>query len=291
MIPRSLPGILRRPMAQLSIACLLLASFSAIAAAGSKPEDVVAAHLASIGTAEVRAAVKSRAVQGSLHFTVTFGGGGQTGGQWQLLSAEHKSKFVMKFGDAKWWGEEVVCDGGKPFVSITTASRNRSAFGSFLANYDWIVRDGLLGGELNGSWALEDLERNHVKLEYMGIKKVDGRDLEGLEYISKNNGIMTVKLYFEPETHHHVLTVYTVVQAASIVHSSIANARQEDLRFSVEERFSDFQTDAGITLARQYDLRYTQQLQNGNTVGYDWLMTVDKVVENPIIDPANFQAK
>jgi len=281
----------RQATLHFSIACLLFASFSGIAAAGTKPEDVVAAHLASIGTAEARSAIKSRAVQGTLRFAVTLGGAGQTGGNWQLLSAEGKAKFVMKFGDARWWGEQVVCDGGKPFVSAATASHKRSAFGEFIANNDSIVKDGLLGGELGGAWALENLERNHVRLEYMGVKKVDGRDLEGLEYVSKNNGIMTVKLYFEPDTHHHVLTVYSVVQSPPIAHTDIANARQQERRYVLEERFGDFQTDAGITLPRQYDLRYSQQLQEGATSGYDWSMIADKVLENPIIDPGNFQAK
>src|SRR5579862_2741742 len=48
---------------RLSALCLLLACCSGVAAAGTKPEDIVSQHLNSIGTAEVRAAVKSRDIQ------------------------------------------------------------------------------------------------------------------------------------------------------------------------------------------------------------------------------------
>ena len=60
---------------------------------------------------------------------------------------------------------------------------------------------------------------------------------------------MTIRLYFDPETHHHVMTVYTESRAATIAQYCIQNAHQQGLHFSlVEERFSDFQTDNGITL-------------------------------------------
>ena len=102
---------------------------------------------------------------------------------------------------------------------------------------------------------------------------------------------MTVKLYFEPETHHHVMTVYSVERSPAIVGNPVANARQQEIRYTLEERFSDFKADNGITLPRQYDLRFTEELQNGKLNVYDWTMTADKVIENPAIDPANFRGK
>jgi len=73
-------------------------------AADVKAEDIVAKHLDSIGTAEARAAIKSRAVQGSLRFKVLVGGGGEVAGTWGRVSEQRKSKFVMKFGNGDWWG-------------------------------------------------------------------------------------------------------------------------------------------------------------------------------------------
>jgi hypothetical protein len=268
-----------------------LAALAGAVAADTKAEDIVTQHLDSIGTAEARAAVKSLAVQGTLRFKVMVGGAGETPGTWQRLSEERKSKFVMKFGSAKWWGEQYVFDGDKVSYAHATLSHGWSVLEEFVASQDGIVKEGLLGGELGTDWALQSFDSHHIKLENLGRKKVDGRELDAIEYLSRTNGSMTVRLYFDPETHHHVMTVYAVNRMATIAHTDIANAHQQGLHFSLEERFSDFQTENGITLPRQYDLRYSQELQNGSTNVYDWAMTADKVLQNPIIPPANFQEK
>jgi hypothetical protein len=66
---------------------------------------------------------------------------------------------------------------------------------------------------------------------------------------------------------------------------------REEVRYTIEERFSDFHTDDGITLPRHYDLRFTRELQNGTTQAYDWDMTADKVLNNIEVDPGNFHIK
>jgi len=273
------------------VICMWLAALARAMAADTKAEDLVAQHLDSIGTAEARAAIKSLAVQGSLRFKVMTGGAGESTGTWQRLSEERKSKFVMKFGDNKWWGEQFVFDGDKTSFAMANSAHQWSALGGFVAGHDNIIKEGLLNGELGTAWALQSIDHHHVKLDNLGRKKVDGRELDAIEYVSKSNGEMTVRLYFDPETHHHVMTIYTVARAATIAHTDIENAHQQGLHFTLEERFSDFQTDNGITLPRQYDLRYSQELQNGSTNVYDWAMTADKVLQNPNIAPANFQEK
>ena len=273
------------------LVCLVLSCFSVIAGAGTKPEEIIAQHLDSIGTTEARSAVKSRGVQGKLRFKILVGGTGDTPGSWQLLSEQGKSKLVMKFGNDKWWGEQFVSDGGKTSIAAATLSHQRSPLGEFVASQDSIVKEGLLGGELGNAWALQNFDGHHVKLDYIGLKKVDGRELQGIEYLSKTNGGMTIKLYFDPDTHQHVMTVYTITRAPRIAGNDIANARQQEIRYTLEERFSDFQTDSGITLPRQYDLRFSQQLQNGTTRVYEWIMNAEKVLENPVLDPANFEIK
>jgi hypothetical protein len=62
-------------------------------------------------------------------------------------------------------------------------------------------------------------------------------------------------------------------------------------RYLIEERFSDFHADNGITLPRHYDLRYTQEPQRGGSRSYDWDMVADKVFTNIAVDPANFEIK
>lgn len=290
----SLPPRTNRPAhsrGYLSLICVLLAASPAGAGPGAKPEDIVAQHLQAIATPEARAAVKSRAVQGSLRFKVTRGGAGESPGVWQLLSEERRSKFVMKFGDNHWWGEQFVSDGDRASFATATLSHTWSPLGAFVKGQDFIVKDGLLGGELGVGWVLDHLDRHHVRLEYAGIQKTDGRGLQVIEYVSKDNGNMIVKFYFEPETHHHVMTVYSLLRDAIIAHNDIDNAHQFSDRRTLEERFGDFQTDNGTTLPRKYGLRYIQLLQDGTTEVYDWDLSVDKIVENPILAPSNFQVK
>lgn len=270
--------------------CFWLAAFSPAIAADTKAEDIVAQHLASIGTPEARSAVKSLAVQGTLRFKIVVGGAGDTAGTWQRLSQDRKSKFVMKFGNDKWWGEQFVCDGDKASFAMANLAHQWSSIGGFVAGQDGIVKEGLLGGVLGTDWALQSSD-HRAKLSSLGRKKIDGQELDAIDYLSKSNGNMTVKLYFDPETHRHVMTVYSVNRSANVAHTDIANARQQGLHFTLEEHFSDFQTDGGLTLPRQYDLRFSQELQNGTTTIYDWAMTAEKVLQNPSIAPANFEVK
>jgi hypothetical protein len=270
---------------------MLLASFSVASASDTEAEDIVAKHLDSIGTTEARAAVKSRALQGTLYFKELIGTLGNATGTWGYVSEQRKSNFVMKFGDGPWHGERFAFDGNKTSFAAFTSSRRLSPFGDFIFTQDYIIKEGLLGGELSTGWMLEDPDHKHIKLEYLGRKQIDGRDLEGVEYFPKGNSDMKVKFYFDPDTFHHVMTVYSLVWTPGIGRYAQNSARQLEIRYTMEERFSDFQTANGITLPRHYDLRYTQEPQNGSTRAYEWEMTADKVLSNILLDPANFQFK
>jgi hypothetical protein len=289
------------------ILALLIGGLSgSVHAADRKPEEIVAKHLDSIGTADARA-IKSRVVQGTLRFKVLVGGGGEVVGTWGRVSQQRKSNFVMRFGKGDWRGEQFIFDGEKTSFAAATASHLRSNFAQFVNGHDFIVKEGLLGGELSTAWALQNidlqkpdlqkpdsqkLDQNRIKLASVGSKKVDGRELQGIEYSSKDSNDMTVKLYFEPETYRHVMTVYSVVTVPSgVTHGITTSAEQQQIRYTIEERFGDFQSDNGITLPRHYDLQYTEELQSGLTHVYDWDMTVDKIVNNVGLDPGNFHLK
>jgi hypothetical protein len=262
-----------------------------IHAADTKPEDIIAKHLDSIGTAEARAAIKSRAVQGTLHFKVLTGGTGDIPGTWGRVSQERKSNFVMRFPGGDWWGEQFVFEGAKTSFASATSTHKWSVFARFVSSQDFIVKDGLLGGELSTGWALQNLDPSRIKLEYIGLKKVDGRELQGIEYHSKGNTDMIVKLYFDPETYHHVVTVYSFSISPNMSHRITDSVNQQEIRYTLEKRFSDFQTEGGITLPRRYDLQYTQESQTGSTNVNEWDMTAEKVINNLDLDPKNFQIK
>ena len=255
------------------------------------PDNLVARHLDSIASAETRAAIKSRVVQGKLKFTVLVGGGGFIEGTWGRVSEGQKSNFVMRFNRGDWRGEQFVFNGDKAYVAAKTASQRRSVFGDFVHSQDYIVKEGLLGGELSTAWALGNLEANHPKLTYAGIKKVDGKDVHDLEYHSSRSSDMQIHLYFDPETFHHVKTVYRMAMAPNVGSTITSSVDQQEIRYTVEERFGDFKTAGGLTLPSTYSIEFTEELQSGDTRVFHWDMNVDQNSENVGLDPKNFEAK
>jgi hypothetical protein len=277
-----------------------------------KPEEIVTRHLNSIGTPEVRSTIKSRAVQGTLKMHILVGGGGEVTGTWGRVSEQRQSNFVMRFATGgDWRGEQFIFDGEHTGFATATSSHTRSVFAQFVSSQDFIVKEGLLGGELSTAWALQNLDQNHAKVRSIGRKKVDGRELIGLQYLSKGTHDMQVNIYLDPETFRHVMTVYTVEIAPGMAHEITENVYQHQNRYTIEERFSDFQAVDGLTIPTHYHLQYTQEVQTGNsdagasvagpttthsellgsTRVYDWDMTAEKIQHNLAMDAKNFRVK
>ena len=291
-------------------------------AADMKPEDIVAKHLDSIGTAQARAAAKSRVVEGAVTYNLLVGGAGTLEGKAVLVSQEDKLHFMMKLNNNQYRGEQFIYDGKKDEISFSTANQTRSQFGEFVRVQDVVLRDGLLGGTLSTAWPLYDLGERKAKLSYEGMKKVDGKELIELRYRPKKSTDADISLYFDPETFHHVETVYTVRVRAQLgnIDPNVANAvptsipgdvgplgpatggvvgetnetstaRQQETRYRLEEHFSDFKTADGLTLPTQYTIHFSQELGNGRTTVSDWTITTSQVTNGNGVDPRNFQIK
>src|SRR5205823_3638005 len=138
----------------LFLVSLLVFGFNATRAQEVRLEDLVARHLASIGTPEARSAAKTRIVQGLSKFTVLVGGGGQLHGTAGMVSEGRKSDFVMKFHNNDYSGEQFISNGNQVYIAATTARQKWSSFGEFVHTHDQIIREGLLGGTLSSAWAL-----------------------------------------------------------------------------------------------------------------------------------------
>src|SRR6266542_3390426 len=65
-------------------------------------ETLIAKHLDSIGSAEARAAIKSRILSGTVVSTIRLGGAGQQAGRAVLASTGNKSLIGMTFSDIKY---------------------------------------------------------------------------------------------------------------------------------------------------------------------------------------------
>ena len=113
---------------------------------------------------------------------------------------------------------------------------------------------------------------------------------------------MDITLYFEPETFRHVMTIYKASVHAGIGSTvpgqaspgdlsggtDSLSARQQQTRYRIEERFSDFKPYDGLTLPSHYDLRFTGEYSNGFTKTVDWDVTAIRVLNNVTLDPKNF---
>jgi len=299
------------PLYWIEVIALVLGLEGIARAADVKLEDIVARHLDSIGTAKARAA-KSRIVQGTAQFRMRVGGGGELAGTSALVSEGRKSILMIKLANNDYRGEQFVTDGDKVSVVATTANHKWSDFGEFVRSQDHIVREGLLGGTLTTAWALLNLTENKGRLSFDGEKKVDGRPAYQLSYHSQKRDDLTVHLYFDLVTYQHIMTTYSVTLASGLggFVPSISDqaglttpaadnrgaditqsSKQKEIRYTLEERFSDFKTAEGLTLPTKYVIHFTEELQDGTTKLYEWDMSADEVSNNRSLDPRNFQIK
>jgi hypothetical protein len=173
---------------------------------------------------------------------------------------------------------------------MATAALSRSELGGFLYSEDVVLREGFWGGILSTAWPLLDLEKRKAKLTFDGIKKIDGQDMYELRYQPKKNTDLEIRLYFDPATFHHVRSVYTLNTGMAMA-SETTNARQQQTRYHLEERFSEFQTIDGLTLPARYDIRFTEELQSGRTTSYEWEILESSINNNISLDPRNFDVK
>jgi hypothetical protein len=296
----------------LAFVFLLCAYAARVSAADMKPEEVVAKHLDGIGSADVRKSVKNRIVQGNAKFKFVVGGSGELEGKGGFVSEGNKSNVVLKFsGDYR--GEQFISDGNKTYVGAGMSNHKRSQLAEFIRSQDFILKEGLIGGELSTNWALLNSNQGQAKLEYNGLKKFDGQQVHDLRYRSKKHDDMTIHIYLDPENFHHIATVYSITLAAGLGGPGGPNAfeqtglsgpsspqaggdvtqsaKQRETRYTIEERFADFKSGDGITLPTKYTLRYTQELQSGSTVIYEWDVAADEVSQNVTLDPRNFEVK
>src|SRR5580704_1561454 len=269
----------------LSLSIFTLLITSTLNAADMTVEDLVAKHLASIGSPEARNA-KTRVSEGAVTYKILVGGSGEAAGKFFFVSEGVKRQLMMKINDRNYRGEQWIYDGDKDSVSFSLTQQKRSQFGEFLYTQPVPLREGLLGGLLTTAWPLLDPSLRDAKLNYQGLKKVDGRDLHDLVYKPRKGTDYEIHLYFDPETFHHVLTVYTItIQPQMRFHGDTLNDRQVPEQHRAEEHFSDFKQFDGLTLPTQYELKYTQELQTGGTTLFVWDIAVSQITNGVSVDP------
>jgi hypothetical protein len=251
-------------------------------------EDVVAKHLESLGSAEARAAVKSRVMQGSVLATVRIGGGGQLKGGAVMASQGRMSLIGIIFGTQDYGNEKMAFDGNRLTLGELRPG-TRTRFGGFLLTHDIMFKEGLIGGSLSSAWPLLDLASRNPKLRYAGTKKLDGKQTYVIEYEPKNGGNLDIRLFFNAETFQHVRTEYTQEFAAPTVTRPELAASQQSTRLKFTEDFSDYKKEGVLILPHTYKMQLTFESEQ-NPLLQDWVLSLSQFLFNKELDVKQFDA-
>lgn len=266
-------------------------AFPSLAADKMKPEEIIAKHLDSIGTAESRAAIKSRLIGGTVaaNLALQTPGMSQFNGQFVIASEGSKNVIAMGFQNTNYTQERFGFDGENVTIGYTTPGV-RSTLGGFLVAYKSILKYGLLGGVLSDSWPLLNLSAKQQKLEYVGMKKIGDRQVYQIKYLPHGSSDIDISLYFDSENFQHLRTEYSRFISAGIGGSVDSSGSQRATRYKMTEDFSDFKKEGGLTLPHSYKITLEHEATVGSFTG-KWDVTLNQFNFNQTIPPDLFNVK
>lgn len=253
-----------------------------------KPEEVIAKHLEAIGTADARAKIKSRIIQGTAVATIRLGGTGTAEGGAVLASTGNRSLISVVYGTKEYPWERMGYDGKNLTVSEVRAGQ-RSTLGIFLMAHEMMFREGLMGGVLSSAWPFLDSTRN-AKVKYSGTKKVNDRQAHVLEYEAKNDTGLKTKLFFDAETFQHVRTEYEQRIIQQMPSAPGVTQSQGEAISRVVEEFSDFKPEQGLVLPHAYKFTLSLESLNRRTL-QEWVFKLEKFNFNMPIDDKEFDVR
>jgi hypothetical protein len=283
--------------AMLIAVCLLLVAGSLGIAHPSSdnkltPSDVIAKHLDSLGPGDVRARARGTQIKGTFVLSAKQGGAGETQGQVSMASHGSQNSINLAFeGDSSM---AFAFDGSKTTVTQFRPGRH-TPIEQFFSEYSDLIKEGLFGGTLSEGWALLNAPEKNAKLEYGGLKKIDGVQLHSLKYALHKNGDIKITLFFDAETFRHVRTEYDKTIYATD-QQRIANGRglppagnerQATQRLTARETFADFKPEGGLSLPHDYRFELSVQSQTRPML-VDWAFNLTEFKFNVPLDAKQF---
>ena len=269
----------------LFVAMLLAASF-AVEAQKLKPEEIIAKHLESIGTAEKRASVKSFVAVGEVNVDYITRKNQPASGRIVIASEGNKVFLGMQLNASDYPQEKIVFDGSKTDVAMVRAG-SRTPLGNFIQSNTAIVSNGLISGPLTTSWALLDAAQRGGKISGGGMKKVEGKDAYSISFNPKGSSDVDVTLYFDAQTFQHVRTEYKRTSSASMGRTPEQSSQMQETRMKVTEDFSDYKDYQGLMVPSKYRIHYSVSGQNGTTE-IAWNASLSEYAINQALDPGTF---
>jgi hypothetical protein len=283
---------MQRTFSVLSFLAIALAAHPSIKSSSStpekmKPEEVIARHLESIGSAKARASVKTRIIVGTSQVIFHTTPVGQATGRAVLASEGDKSLLGMSFPSPVYPREQLGFN-GNTFMAAYVVPGSRSALGSFLMTHNLIFKQGLMGGTLSSAWPLLNVTNRNPELEYAGTKKVENQTLHELKYLPHGGSDLQIRLFFDQDTFRHVRTEYERTIAGTIGNRSYINpGTGRETRFKMVEEFSDFKKEGELTLPHTYKIKLITDTDAGSFVT-DWTIKLTQFDFNQPIDPNSF---
>lgn len=250
-------------------------------------EELIASHLDSIGSAQARSQPKNRVVSGTVKLVSRVGTAGNIDGKVAMASAGTKLRYSLTFPSATYPGEQFGFDGSKVLTGHLPSGQ-RSPLSLFLEQQSVMLKDGLLGGTLSTAWALLRVEQLKPKLDYRGLKKIDGRELHVVGYrAQKGTADLVITMFFEPETFRHVRTLYDFKVPARIGVGPNESAKYQEDYYQIIEDFDDFRAIDALMVPRKYRVQLNLQTSRGSNV-FDWNISIDQVLHNQALDEQIF---
>lgn len=306
---------LRRFTALVVLLAMACAAYGA--ESGMTVEQLIAKHRAAIGSEQALKAANSRVAEGTSVYRVLSGGAGTSEGKATLVSDGSKLREVWKLNAPDYKGEDFIANGDKVWVGKgfldprTRPDPARSLLGGFLWTQSTMLRDGLFAGALSTAWPILDPKMRDAKLSYQGLKTVDGQQLHEVVYKAKKSADTEIRLYFDPESFRHVLTVATMSISPRLLSGATGldgnfmgreapgqtmsgsketlNSRQQTIRYKLVQRFGAFQQFDGLTLPTSCDVHFSAEGYEGSEVSYT--LNFSNVQNNVTLNPKNFEVK
>jgi hypothetical protein len=249
-------------------------------------DDLVAKHLESIGTAQART-VQNRILGGSAEMLVRLPSSALLEGKANLLSEGNKVRLAIGIVAQDFEGEHLAFDGNQ----VKAATRRPGSFTvltSLIRQSDLMLKEGLVGGTLSTAWPLLDLAGRKPRLDYRGLKRVEGEQLHELRYRARRgSGDLRVTMYFEADTCRHVMTEYRLVLPAPMGSSPEGSHGSSERIYKMVERFADFRSEEDLTLPHSYRLELSVEGQ-GPTIFMEYILSFQQILHNQELDPRLF---
>ena len=250
-------------------------------------EELIAHHLDSIGSAQARGFAKNRVVSGTVKLVSRVGTASNIDGQAAVASSGAKLRYSMRFPSPQYTGEQLAFDGTKTVLGHLPSGR-RSPLSLYLEQQSLPLRDGLLGGSLSTGWAMLRLDQLKPRLDYKGLKKIDGRQLHEVSYRpEKGSTDLKVALFFDAATFQHVRTEYEFKVPARLGVGPNDSARLQEDYYKLVEDFDDFRAVDALMIPRKYRLQLQVQTSRGSNV-FDWNVVIEQVLHNQALDEQMF---